>query len=170
MNNYLLTCMPYCLARQPDGRWVALNRGYKPVGMFRDHVGCDRTANGFYLDGRSERKLRSLDDSGAHPDRVFLYTDESAPASARSWKGYSRKLEILSSLKISWAPITKAQRDKGWTEEIRAKHVADAIKYTGCTEAEAAARYRNGDCLLINKDGTVEWLIGKGVPLRAWRD
>ncbi|HBC24993.1 MAG TPA: hypothetical protein DC052_16070 [Pseudomonas sp.] len=59
---------------------------------------------------------------------------------------------------------------KTMKQQIRAKHVADAIKYTGCTEAEAVTHYRNGDCLLMKNDGAVEWLIGKGVPLRAWRD
>ena len=26
--------LPYCLRRQPDGRWLLLNRHYKPVGFF----------------------------------------------------------------------------------------------------------------------------------------
>ena len=34
LQDFRAVFMPYCIERQPDGRYVVLNRAYKPLGFF----------------------------------------------------------------------------------------------------------------------------------------
>ena len=161
--------LPYCLDRQEDGRWVILNRDYKPLGMLtRDFVRYEDHAVAAYLGGLTASKLRHLADRDNGPDCIYLYDDGSVPTSSKeAWAKYSKKLEILAGLTVSTEPITKADKDEQFKRELRASQVADAVAFMRCTEAEAEERLRRGD-RLTTRSGRFEWAPGR--PSKYWRD
>ena len=161
--------LPYCLDRQEDGRWVILNRDYKPLGMLtRDFVRYEDHAVAAYLGGLTAAVRQRLEDRDNSPDRIYLYDDGSVPTSSKeAWAKYSSKLEALAKLTVSTEPITKADKDEQFKRELRAKHIGDAVRWTGGTEAEAEERFRRGD-RLTTESGVVEWKAGR--PSKYWRD
>lgn len=161
--------LPYCLDRQEDGRWVVLNRDYKPLGMLtRDFVRYEEHPVAAYLGGLTASSLKHLDDRDNLPDRIYLYDDGSIPTlSKEAWEKYSKKLEILAKLTVSTEPITKADRDAQFKRELRARHVAEAVRWMGCTQDEAEKRFRRGD-RLTTRTGKIEWASGR--PSKYWRD
>lgn len=99
--------LPYCLDRQPDGRYAVLNRHYKPVGMavsskdfvvYAEHA-CLVTLKG--LTARTAAKLSARGDSDLA--RVYLYNDGCTPTgSAEDWQTYSERLGILAKLTVEY--------------------------------------------------------------------
>ncbi len=101
LNDFRSVFLPYCLRRQEDGRWIVLNREYKPVG-FRtsDHVRYEDYPIAVDLKGLTKAKLRKLG-AGDDMEVVFLYTDASVPTrSAHAMKEYLEKLRVLAGLRI----------------------------------------------------------------------
>lgn len=99
--------LPYCLDRQPDGRYAVLNRRYKPVGMtvdpgawvtYADHP-CLVT-----LKGLTPLRAAKLSPRGdGTPARVYLYDDGCVPtASAADWAAYSQRLQTIAKLTIEY--------------------------------------------------------------------
>jgi hypothetical protein len=94
--------MPYCLQRLKDGRYIVLNRSYKPIGIqTSDWVDYDThpTAATIKITKASARKL-SWESKDAL-DVIFLYNDGCVPTkSAANMSAYLAKLAILSKLKV----------------------------------------------------------------------
>lgn len=89
----------YCLERQPDGRYIALNRRYKPVGLVTaQRVECEAFPVSFkFKRALSERQVAALSWSGDTAfERIYLYNDGCVPTrSAADWSAYSARLQRL---------------------------------------------------------------------------
>ena len=100
MNDFRAVFLPYCLKKQPDGRYLVLNRAYKPVGFFtRDHVEYGDYPIAVKLRGlraKTAAKLSGLGDPKT--DDIFLYTDGSVPTHSKKNMGaYLVRLEPMPS-------------------------------------------------------------------------
>lgn len=89
--------LPYCLMRLQDGRYVATNRQYKPIGSidtsWADYERLPETAK-----LTIPAKLIPLLNYRARTDddRIYLYGDESVPTkSAANWAAYAERLRLL---------------------------------------------------------------------------
>lgn len=99
--------LPYCLMRQPDGRYVAVNRQYKPLGfMTKEWVDYQRFPIAFHLDPLTPTLAMKLSyRGGADLDRIYLYGSSCPPTySEADLRGYLGRLAILLSLTISEKP------------------------------------------------------------------
>lgn len=99
----LSTHLPYCLLRQPDGRYAVLNRRYKPVGMttpkaewieYADHPCLVR------IKGLTPTAARGLSwDASPDVERIYLYNDGTNPmGGADLWEAYAARLKKLAGL------------------------------------------------------------------------
>jgi hypothetical protein len=99
--------MPYCLKRQPDGRYAVLNRHYKPVGFnTQDFVTyADYPVLSVVL-GLTPKKAAALSIHGSDDvTEIFLYNDASVPTrSPDNMRRYLEKLAVLAKLKVSSEP------------------------------------------------------------------
>ena len=92
--------MPYCIQKVEDGRYVILNRIYKPLGIAsRDWVEYRPHAVRLKL---TPAKAKKLSHEGSEDlDAIFLYNDGSIPgSSARATAAYMKRLETLASMKF----------------------------------------------------------------------
>ena len=95
--------LPYCLDRQLDGRYVVLNRRYKPIGFtaaewveYADYPVLISFEN---LDSDTVTRL-SVDASG-ELDRIYLYNDATNPkTSDANMRAYLERLAILGRLRV----------------------------------------------------------------------
>jgi len=103
--DFLRVVLPYCIERQQNGRYVALNRDYKPVG-FRTSEYIDYAAYpvAFELKGLTRAKAGQIDCRGReNPDQIWLYDDGCIPTcSARAMRDYLDRLAILATLKVDY--------------------------------------------------------------------
>lgn len=96
------THLPYCLKRQADGRYIVLNRHYKPLGFTsRDWVDYDAYPIAVALSGLTPATRSQLSHvPTTEPEFVFLYDDTCVPTkSAAHMRAYLAKLAILAKLK-----------------------------------------------------------------------
>ncbi len=95
--------MPYCLHKQPDGRYIVLNREYKPIGFFtRAHVKYEEYPIAVFLEGINSAMAAKLSPEGdTDTDDIFLYNDRCVPTdNAANMNRYLSKLKLLAKLKI----------------------------------------------------------------------
>lgn len=95
---------PYCLEKQEDGRYVILNRQYKPIGFYtKDHVQYEEHPVLVRLKGLTKAKAAKLSDKGETSlDKIFLYNDKTNPVlSKANMHLYLAKLEILANLTVT---------------------------------------------------------------------
>jgi hypothetical protein len=94
----------YCLDLLPDGRYVALNRRYKPVGMYstewvkyEDFPVCFK-----FKRALTQRQIAALSYKGdTTAQRIYFYNDGCAPtASTANWNAYADRLHRLAAYKI----------------------------------------------------------------------
>lgn len=97
-------CLPYCLDRQPDGGYVALNREYKPIGFrttgfvtYKDYPVSTK------YKGLTKSVAKKLSLSGDEDlKRIYLYNDGCIPTrSAANMTAYMNRLGIFASLKTA---------------------------------------------------------------------
>ncbi len=103
LGDFRAVFLPYCLEKQADGRYVVLNREYKPVGFFTSKfVTYDKHPVAVKLKGLTAKKAALLSAKGdPDVDKIFLYNDACVPTQDKaSMKAYLAKLEILAKLKI----------------------------------------------------------------------
>lgn len=96
-------CLPYCLQRQADGRYVALNREYKPLGWTKKNwVNYADYPIGLALKGMTERKAAALDCAGrANLERIYLYNDGCIPTdSTAHMTAYFKRLGLLAKMQL----------------------------------------------------------------------
>ncbi|WP_416046711.1 hypothetical protein [Cupriavidus basilensis] len=101
------TFLPYCVERQPDGRYAVLNREYKPVGFWTN-------AYVTYADYPILVKIKGLTpkraslishDESSNTDLIFLYDDGCVPTeSAAHMNAYLKRLAVLAKLEIDGTP------------------------------------------------------------------
>jgi len=98
------THLPYCLARQNDGRYVVLNRDYKPIG-FRttEHEDYSKHPIAVKISRLSARTAARLShNNDQRVDRIYLYDDACIPtSSSEHMAAYLQRLAILAKLKVS---------------------------------------------------------------------
>jgi len=102
-NDFRAVFFPYCLEKQSDGRYVVLNRKYKPIGFkTRDKVKYEDYPICVELKGLGSITATKLSYNGdSSTDIIYLYNDGCVPtASAEHMKNYLRRLEILAKLKV----------------------------------------------------------------------
>lgn len=90
--------MPYCLKRQEDGRWLILNRKYKPVGFNTDkHITYEDFPVSVKLKGLRKETLKKLSWNGnIDGECIYLYDDGTAPTARKDlMDAYLEKLRIL---------------------------------------------------------------------------
>ncbi|MBV5345669.1 MAG: hypothetical protein JZU63_09185 [Rhodoferax sp.] len=95
--------MPYCIRKQSDGRYVVLNREYKPVGFATNaFIKYDEHPVAVDLEGITPATAAKLSWTGKNDtDEIFLYSDGCSPlTSADNMRRYLSKLEVLAGLKI----------------------------------------------------------------------
>lgn len=103
------TCLPYCIVRLESGRWVSLNREYKPLGVDAESGGgYDYSrCHGYALDLSPEQRKaiaypaddRAIGEgkSGDKGDWIYLYFDGNTPFrdSVKSTREYMLRLFTL---------------------------------------------------------------------------
>lgn len=95
--------LPYCLQRLKDGRYIVLNRYYKPLGMPRgDFMDYEGHATAHAIKGVTAAKAKALShDADEGVDCIYLYNDGCVPTdSAANWTAYSKRLQLLAALGI----------------------------------------------------------------------
>lgn len=95
--------MPYCIQRLKDGRYIVLNRIYKPLGvMSRDWVVYEEHPTALPITGLTAALVQKLSWKGSSDaDCIYLYNDGCIPTdSAEHWDAYSKRLKLLAELNI----------------------------------------------------------------------
>lgn len=97
--------LPYCLERLEDGRYILLNRNYKPVGYFGNEawVRYEDFPGHCYRIKLPKKTIEALSHNGdSSSDNIYLYDDACPPLSSKeSFTAYSRRLELLANRKVS---------------------------------------------------------------------
>jgi hypothetical protein len=95
--------MPYCLIRLDDGRYIVVNRNYKPLGITSgDYVIYEThpSAAKLKITAATAKKL-----SWAGSDalaRIYLYNDGCIPTDGKAnMDAYLSKLSVLAKLKVT---------------------------------------------------------------------
>lgn len=102
---------PYALRKQPDGRWVVLNRYYRPVGInVAEPVELDKYPVSVELPELDEATLQRLSHDGdIEHDTIYLYNDGSVPTMGPEYmEAYLKRLEILLRLHLPTAAARKS--------------------------------------------------------------
>jgi hypothetical protein len=109
MPSFSHTQLPYCIQKTADGKWLALNRHYKPVGTTSlDWVDYDSHPNRLEIDADSLEEIRQLSplvypDSIVEPEVIYLFVDDTERVEAEdSWSSYSKILRILAAADIAY--------------------------------------------------------------------
>ncbi len=94
--------MPYCIQRLEDGRYIVLNRHYKPLGeTTREWVTYETHPTACALQ-ITARQAAQIDWDGRDSlDRIYLYNDGCIPTESEAHtKAYLDRLAVLMNLKI----------------------------------------------------------------------
>jgi hypothetical protein len=97
--------LPYCLTRQSDGRYVVLNREYKPLGFqTEEFVKYEDYPIAVKIKGLTPLKASKLSCKGSSDiDNIFLYNDGCIPTRSPAFmKTYLDRLAILAKLNFEW--------------------------------------------------------------------
>lgn len=101
------THLPYCLQQTKDGKWLVLNRNYKPLGtVSKEFVDYDSHPDRLAIHPRTIGAIRRLacneiEGTPDDPGILFFYDDGSMPTeSARNWASYSTILSLLANAKV----------------------------------------------------------------------
>lgn len=80
LNDFRAVFLPYCLERQPNGKYAVLNREYKPVGFFtREHITYDQHPVLVRLKITSASAAKLSWNGSRDVGRIFLYDDGTNP-------------------------------------------------------------------------------------------
>ena len=97
--------LPYCLKKQSDGKYIVLNREYKPIGFkTRDRVDYEKYPIAVKFKRFTAKTAATLSWSGsANVNSIFLYNDGCVPTKgAKNMRDYLKKLEILAKLRFAY--------------------------------------------------------------------
>jgi len=95
--------LPYCIKKLTDGRYVVLNRKYKPLGFSTseklDYKSYPITVKMRGLKAKTAVKLSWNGDNNT--DEIFLYNDGCVPTKNEKFmSAYLERLKILSAMKV----------------------------------------------------------------------
>lgn len=78
------THFPYCLRELEDGRFILLNRRYKPLGISSgDHVVYEDSPTAMHIKGLDEKTTNQIDARPGYKDgHIYLYRDGTIPTSS----------------------------------------------------------------------------------------
>lgn len=100
------THFPYCLQKTRDGKWLVLNRNYKPLGTTsKEWVDYDNHPDRIAISARTIGALRKnsvhdIPDRPDDPGLFYFYNDASMPTeSAADWSRYAKILQLLAGAK-----------------------------------------------------------------------
>jgi hypothetical protein len=101
MNSFRQVFLPYWLQKLPDGRWVVLNREYKPLG-FRTGAWVDYEDYPICVELKDLKPEKvSFTGHQQYKDRIYLYNDGCIPTdSDKHMKAYLQKIKELAKLEI----------------------------------------------------------------------
>ncbi len=94
--------MPYCIQRLEDGRYIVLNRYYKPLGEARsDWVTYETHPTTCALQISAKQAAQISWDGRSSLDRIYLYNDGCIPTESEAhMKAYLSRLAVLMTLSI----------------------------------------------------------------------
>lgn len=104
MNTVRHIFLPYCLQRLKDGRYIVLNRKYKPLGISSSAwITYETDPSVQKIKGITAAKARALSHRGDDDiEKIYLYSDGCIPtATAEDMAAYSKRLTLLAKLEIS---------------------------------------------------------------------
>jgi len=98
---FRLIFLPYVLKRLEDGRYVVLNRRYKPLGQITTEF-VDYTPHAVRLQGLTAKKAAAISYEGSNAlDSIYLYADGCVPTgSIQAWTAYQKRLAVLAQLRV----------------------------------------------------------------------
>ena len=102
MSSFRVLCLPYCLKRLEDGRYVALDRRYKPLG-FTTQATVEYEAYPIALRLRmTPKRAAALSFKGSdNTAMIHLYNDGCVPtASAAHMQAYLARLARLAAYTV----------------------------------------------------------------------
>lgn len=97
------THFPYCLRKLDDGRYILVNRRYKPLGVVsRERVVYEDHPTAMRIEGLTDELALDIDvNGGAKPDHIYLYNGAStAPRTEQATSEYLQRLSKLMTLKM----------------------------------------------------------------------
>lgn len=94
--------MPYCIQRLKDGRYIVLNRQYKPLGTFSgEWVDYDTHHSACKLKITPAAAKKIAWNGSDNLDVIHLYNDGTVPTSSpEHLRAYFQRLSVLMHLKI----------------------------------------------------------------------
>lgn len=96
-------CLPYCLQKQTNGSYIALNREYLPLGFNdRGSVSFNDLPVSTSYKGISATLAKKLSHKGDDDlENIYLYNDGSNPVlSDSNMAAYFKRLSLLAKLKV----------------------------------------------------------------------
>lgn len=95
------THFPYCLNRLQDGRYIILNRNYKPLGVQTSEWVTYETEPTVISINLTPAKAKAISWEGSeNVDRVYLYNDGCIPTDgAAHMSAYLKRLGVLMNIK-----------------------------------------------------------------------
>ena len=92
---------PYCMFRLECGRYVVLNRNYKPLGLMTTEW-VDYAGYSVKLRAIGPARARRLSYRGSEDlDRIYLYNNGCPPTSSpEAMASYQEKLRLLAKLEV----------------------------------------------------------------------
>lgn len=99
--------LPYCLDRQPDGRYAVLNRRYKPVGLTtHDHVEYAAYPCLVAIPAMTPGLAQRISvDHSPEVARIYLHGGGGSPlATPQEWADYCERLALVLQLRVEPQP------------------------------------------------------------------
>jgi hypothetical protein len=104
LQHFVTVFLPYCLEKQPDGKYAVLNRRYKPVGFkTEDFITYSNYPVCVEIKAMNPALAAELSCYGKQDtDRIQLYEDACDPRHDSSkMKRYLARLTILANLEVT---------------------------------------------------------------------
>lgn len=110
LHNFFTTHMPYCLDLQQDGRYVVLNREYKPIGFHtEDFIKYSDFPVSVNFKKLSPGVVAQLSvDGNSDPSRIHLYCDSyQTLTTPLLMNAYLKRLRLLMSWEVKKSPAKR---------------------------------------------------------------
>ena len=101
MDTLRRTHFPYCLKKQDNGKYIILNRLYKPLGFCtKDYIVYEEYPIEFETIRLTKSQIEKLT-KNAVDEFIFLYDDNCVPThSVAKMNEYLEKLRVLAQVKV----------------------------------------------------------------------
>lgn len=102
MDELRRTHMPYCIQKLADGRYIVLNRKYKPLGIQSEEwVTYETHPSAVSINITSARAIKLDCEARENVECIYLYNDGCIPThGAAHMKAYLNRLAMLMKIKI----------------------------------------------------------------------